>query len=107
MVCLAITNLKYKNYNNIYQFLLLLSGEVSLNPGPVQISPAVNANIWEPLNKKGLHFLHTNINSSLPKTDELKCITNNTKATIIEITKTKLDHNVPDLEVNLPGYDIL
>ena len=28
------------------------------------------------------------------------------KVTIIEIT-SKLDHNIPDLEVNLPEYDIL
>ena len=68
---LAITNLKYKD-NNFYQFLLLLSGDISLNPGPVQIYPAVNVNIWKPLNKKGLHFLHININSLLPKIDELK-----------------------------------
>ena len=107
LVCLAITNLKYKDYNNFYQFLLLLSGDVSLNPGPVQISPAVNVNIWEPLNKKGLHFLHININSLLPKTDELKCIANKTKVAIIGITESKLDHTVSDLEVNLPGYDIL
>ena len=51
LVYLAITNLKYKDYNNFYQFLLLLSGDVSLNPGPVQITPAVNSNIWKQLNK--------------------------------------------------------
>ena len=45
LVCLAITNLKYKDYNNFHQFLLLLSGDVSLNPGPVQISPAVNGHL--------------------------------------------------------------
>ena len=45
LVCLAVTNLKYKDYNNFYQFLLLLLGDVSLNPGPFQISPAVNTNI--------------------------------------------------------------
>ena len=38
LVCLAITNLKYKDYNNFFQFLLLLSADVSLNRGPVQIS---------------------------------------------------------------------
>ena len=107
LVCLAITNLKYRNYNSFYQFLLLLSGDVSLNPGSVQISPPVNVNIWEPFNKKGLHFLHININSLLPKIDELKCIANKTKAAIIGITESKLDHIVPDLEVNLSGYDIL
>ena len=31
LVCLAVTNLKYKDYNNFFQFLLLLSGDVSLN----------------------------------------------------------------------------
>ena len=107
LVCLVITNLKYEDYNNFYQFLLLLSGDVSVNPGPVQISPAVNVNIWEPLNKKGLHSLHININSLLPKIDELKCIANKTKATIIGIAESKLDHTVPDLKVNLSGYDIL
>ena len=28
LVCLAITNLKYRNYNSFYQFLLLLSGDI-------------------------------------------------------------------------------
>ena len=59
LACFFITNLKDKDYNNFYQ-VLLLSGEVSLNPGPLQISPAVNTNIWKPLNKKGLQILHIN-----------------------------------------------
>ena len=37
----------------------------------------------------------------------MKCIANKTKATIIGITESKLDHTAPDLEFNLPGYDIL
>ena len=107
LVCLTITYLKYKDYNNFYQFLLLLSGDVTLNPGPVQISPAINVNIWEPLNKKGLHFLHININHLLPKIDELKCNANKTKTAVIGITESKLDHTVLDLEINLPEYNIL
>ena len=57
-VFLAVTNLKYKNYTNFYKFLLLLSGDVSLNPGPIQRSPDISSTIWESLNKKGLYFLH-------------------------------------------------
>ena len=106
LVCLTITNLKYKDYNNFCQFLLLLSGDVSLNPGPFKISSAVNIDIWEPLNKKALHFLHININSFLPKIDELKCIVNETSVAIIGITGSKHDHTIPDLEVNFPGYGI-
>ena len=106
LVCLAITNAKYKDCNNFYQFLFLISGDVSLHPGPVQKSPAVNVNISEPLNKIGLCFLHININSLLPKIDELKCIANKTKTAIVGIIESKLDYTVRDLVVNLPGYDI-
>ena len=57
--------------------------------------------------KKGLHFLHIKINNLLSKKDEIRCIANKTKAAIIGITEPKLDHTVPDPEVNFPGYDIL
>ena len=107
LVCLTIANLKYKDYSSFHQFLLQLAGEKRLNPGPVQISPAVNVNIWEQRKKKDLHVLHININSLLPKIDELKCIVNKNKTVIITTTESKLDHTVPELEVNLPGYDIL
>ena len=66
-VFLAVANLKCKKYTSFYKFLLLLSGDVSLNPGPIQRSPDMYSTIWEPLNKKGLHFLHININSLLSK----------------------------------------
>ena len=59
---------------------LLLSGDVSLNPGPFQISLTVNTNIGNHITKK------VNINSLLPKIDELKCIANKTEAAIFEIT---------------------
>ena len=104
---LAVTNIKYKNYTNFYKFLLLLSGDVSLNPGPVQRSPDISSTIWEPISKKGLHFLHININSLLLKKEEIRCIANKTKAAIIGLTESKLDHTIPDSEVNFPGYDIL
>ena len=92
---MAVADLKYKSYTNCYKFLLLLSGDVSLNPGPVHRSPDISSTIWEPLNKNGLHFLHININSLLSKKDEIGCIGNKTKAAIIGITESKLDHTVP------------
>ena len=104
---MTITNLKCKDYNNFNPFLLLLSGNVSQNSGPVQISPAVNTNILDPPNKKGLHFFHINVSSLLPKIDELKCIANKTDAAIIGITESKLYYPVPDLKVNLQGKGIL
>ena len=67
----------------------------------------MNTNIWGPLNKKVCIFFHINIKCLLPKINESKCVANKTNATIIGITESILDHTVPDLEVNLPGYDIL
>ena len=98
---MVITNLKYKDCNNFYQFLSILSGDINLNTDPVQISPVMNINICEPLNEKGLHFLHISINSLFPKSDELKYVANKSKVNITAITESKRDHNVPDLEDSL------
>ena len=45
LVCLAIIQILYTNINNFYQFFLVLSRDVTPNPGPVQISSAVILNI--------------------------------------------------------------
>ena len=47
------------------------------------------------------------MNILLLKRDEIRCIANKTKAAIIGTTESKLDHTVPDLEVNFPEYHIL
>ena len=89
---IAISVLKYQNYSKFYKMLLLLSGDINF---PV---------FWKPFENKGLHFLHLNIDSILPKFDELKTIAGNTKATIIGITKSKVDNSISDSEVEIPGY---
>ena len=76
--------IEIKNYSTFYQILLLLSGDISLNPGPTLDS--VSQSFWKPFQHKGLNSLHLNINSILPKLDELKTIAGNAKAAIIGIT---------------------
>ena len=76
--------------------LLLLSGDISLNPGPTPNSVP-----------QGIHFLYLNINSILPKLDELKTIAGNTKAAVIGITESKVDNSISDSEVGIPGYCVL
>ena len=61
--------------------LLLLSRDISLNPGPTPIS--VSQSFWKPFENKGLHFLHLNINSILLKVDELETMAGNTKVAIL------------------------
>ena len=94
---IAISVLKYKNYSKFYQ-MLLLSGDISLNPGPT--SNSVSQSFWKPFENKGLHFLHLHINSILPKLDELKTIAENTKTAIICITEPEVDNSISYSEVD-------
>ena len=98
---IAISVLKDKNYSAFYH-ILLLSGDISLNLGPTPNS--LSQLFWKPFENKGLHFLHLNINSILPKLDELKTIAGNTKAVIIGITESKIDNSISDSEVEILGY---
>ena len=62
--------------------------------------------MWNPFRKRGLHFLHLNINSLLPKIDEVRLIAKNSNAAVIGITESKLDKTVFDSEVNVDGYEL-
>ena len=97
---IAISVLKEKNYSKLYQILLFLAGDISLNLGPTPNSSFQS--VWKPFENKGLHFLNLSINSNLPKLDELKTIAWNTKATIIGIAESKGDSFISDSEVEIP-----
>ena len=77
----AMSVLKYNSYFKFYQMLLLLSGDISLSPGPTPNS--ISQSFWKPFQNKGLHFLHLNINGILPKLDELKTIAGNIKLQLL------------------------
>ena len=61
----------------------------------------------ECLRVKRLTFIHLNIHSILPKLDEIRTLTVNTKVAVIGITKTCLDESVTDSEAEIPDYMIL
>ena len=101
---MVISKIKFKNYFNFYQLLLLLSGDINPNPGPQD--PQIE-NIWEIFNKKGLHFLHININSLLPKIDEVRSIAEKSNAAVIGITESKLDDSVQNSEIKIDNYSLI
>ena len=103
-IMIALANMKFKNNAMFYKYIILLSGDISLNPGPDQVD---TLGIWHPFKKRGLHFLHLNVNSLLPKIDELRHICKLTNAAIIGITETKLDDSILNCEINIDGYDLL
>ena len=57
--------------------------------------------------KRGLHFLHLNINSLLLKIDELRHIARLTNAAVIGISESKLDDSVSTSEIQIDEYDLL
>ena len=71
--------LKYKNLNSFSQLLLLLSGNISLNPGPVHQGTLQCSNEWNVFKNKVLHTIHLNINSLLPKIEQLHSIAESTR----------------------------
>ena len=70
----TISLLKYRRSSNYLHLLLILSGDVSLNPVPPQIVLDDNFDIWSPFKKRGLHFVHLNVNSLFTKIDEMRYI---------------------------------
>ena len=61
----------------------------------------------ETFSNRGLHLIHLNINSLLPKFDKLRYIAERTKAAVIGILESELDSNVLDPEIYIENYEIL
>ena len=87
LVYFAISKLRNKSiyFRKFYQILILLSGNVSLNPGPSQMQ-LKDDKIWKALITQGLHFGHLNVNSLLSKIDEIRDISNHIKPAMLGIT---------------------
>ena len=75
-----IPKLKRINNKSFRRILLLLSGDISLNPGPVYNNQSLHSNEWNVFRSKGIHLIHLNVNSLLPEIDEIRYIAKRTKA---------------------------
>ena len=104
-------------------------GDINLNPGPTapkrnyilcellpinncsfstermgyQLDPlsTVSNDAWNIFQKRGMYFIHLNINSILPKIDEIRYIAKLTNATVIGLSETKLDNTVLSRELGI------
>ena len=92
-VVLALSKFKYRNKDSFFKLLLLLSGDISLNPGPSHMNQTSGNNKWDVFKARGLHFSHININSLLPKIVELRRIACLSNAAVIGISESKLDNS--------------
>ena len=72
------------------KLILLLSSDISLNPGPNRTNHQLTEDL-KVFKNRGLHFIHLNINSLLSKIDELREIVKASNVTVLGITESKLD----------------
>lgn len=59
--------------------------------------------LFRPFASKGLHFIHCNARSLLPKISELQSIITRTKTAVMCITETWLDESMTNSEVQIDG----
>ena len=85
--------------------MLLLSGDISLNPSPSQMQ-FIDEKTWEPFNVNA-RFIFLPFKCLLSKIDELRDKTNYIKPAILGITESKLDSSVTNAEVNINGYSLI
>ena len=111
----ALSKVHLNKYGSYFKFILLLSGDINLNPGPTarkrndilcellpfhncsfstermdyQLDPlsVVSNDAWNIFQKRGMHFIHLNINSILPKIDEICYVAKLTNATVIGLSE--------------------
>ena len=107
LVFFSISKLQYRNSNSYFNLLLLLSGDISLNPGPPhnnQLQPKSKQSIF---NSRWLYFIHLNINSLLPKIEELRNLAKLSNAAVIHISESKLDNSILSSEIHIDNYKTL
>ena len=91
----TISKLKRMNSKSFLGILLILSGDVSLNPGSVYNNQSLDSNEWNVFRSKGIHLIHLNVNSLLPKIYGICYIAECTKAAVIGITESKKSFGNP------------
>ena len=131
----TLSKVHLNKYGSCFKFILLMSGVISLNPGPTvpkrndilwELVPfhicsfstermddkldylsVVSNDTWNIFQNRGMHFIHLNINSILLKIDEIRYIANLTNATVIGLRKTKFDNTVLSSELEIEGYGLV
>ena len=82
--------------------MLLLGGDIHPCPGPTDINHR-----FSQFKKRGLHFIHLNSRSILPKIDEIRLIAKETKCACFCFSETWLDSSISDSEISIDNYSIV
>ena len=97
----SVSKLKYGILNSYFHLLILLSCDISLNPGPTHQNKLQCLNKCNIFQSRGLRFIHPNLNSLLPKIEELRIIAKSTNLAVIGICESKLYESVLESEIQI------
>ena len=87
--------------------MLLLSSDISLNPELVYNNQSLHSNEWNVFRTKGIYLIHLNVNSLLPKIDEIHYLVERIKAAVIGITEFKLGESIFQSEIQIDNCNLL
>ena len=102
----SLSKMKNKNNYLYLKMLTILSGDINVNARPLN-RHQIKDHKFEVFTRKELHLIYPNINSLLPKIDELRYIAKNSNVAVIGISETKLDNTVYNSGVAVDGYNIV
>ena len=93
----------------LWELLLFHNCSFSTERMGYQLDPlsVVSNDAWNIFKKRGMHLIHLNINSILPKIVKIGYIAKLTNATVIGLSETKLDNIVLSSELEIEGYDLV
>ena len=132
----ALAIFRLHRYDSFFRFLLLVLGDINVSTGlttvtnnsiPLNTLPfhdcgeptmpsecnssgcykAHENSKWNIFKTKGLYIVHWNINSLLPKINEIRFIAKQSNASIIGISKSKLDLSILNSGLNTKDYDLI
>ena len=84
--------------------MLVLSDGICLNPKPVYNSQPSCSNVFK---AKGIHLIHLNVNSLLPKIDKIWYIAAHANVSVTGISESKLHETIFQPEIQISNYELL
>ena len=84
--------------------IILLSGDVSINPGPKMNIPSVVRNEFDFPSKRGLRISHLNVRSIIHKIDSIRLMLKDKPFDVFSVSETWLNSDIPDSELAIEGY---
>ena len=88
------------------ELILLLSGDITLNPGPNRANHQLTENL-KVFKNRVLHCIDLNTISLLSKIDKLRELVKASNVTVVGITESTLDDSINDCEICIEGYNII